>query len=96
MRRLLIVVAGGVVATVLVTGTAAGHPKFVKGSAGLGDPYFPRAGNGGYNVPHYGIDLPLQAEPNFMRARTKILATATENLCDSTSTSGTWESPASV
>ncbi|MGW0842098.1 M1 family metallopeptidase [Streptomyces sp. NPDC002787] len=28
-----------------------------KGSAGLRDPYFPRLGNGGYDVTHYALDL---------------------------------------
>src|SRR5256885_13572551 len=37
------------ISALLLTGTAAGHAKFVKGSAGLGDPYFPKAGNGGYD-----------------------------------------------
>ncbi|WP_338897536.1 M1 family metallopeptidase [Streptomyces sp. TG1A-60] len=32
-----------------------------RGSAGLGDPYFPKLGNGGYDVTHYG--LTLQYEP---------------------------------
>ena len=27
------------------------------GSPGLGDPYFPLAGNGGYDVRHYALDL---------------------------------------
>ena len=80
LRRLLIVLAGGVVATALLTGTAAGHVTFVKGSAGLGDPYFPKAGNGGYDARHYGIAFRYKPKSNFIRARTKILATATENL----------------
>ena len=67
-------------AAVLVTGTAAGHVKFVKGSAGLGDPYFPKAGNGGYDARHYAIEFRYKPKSNFIRARTKILATATENL----------------
>jgi aminopeptidase N len=65
---------------VLLAGTAAGHVKFVKGSAGLGDPYFPKAGNGGYDVRHYGIRFSYKPNPNFIRAQTKVLATATENL----------------
>jgi len=64
----------------LFTGVAAGHVKFVKGSAGLGDPYFPKAGNGGYNVRHYSIQFRYTPKPNFIRARTKIEATATQNL----------------
>jgi aminopeptidase N len=80
LRRLPIVLAGGLVAAVLVTSTAAGHVKFVKGSAGLGDPYFPQAGNGGYDARHYAIEFRYKPKSNFIRARTKILATASENL----------------
>jgi aminopeptidase N len=72
--------AGGVVATALLTGSATAHVNFHKGSAGLGDPYFPKAGNGGYDVRHYAIQFRYVPKSNFLRARTKILATATENL----------------
>lgn len=36
---------------------ATGGPRYVAGSAGGGDPYFPAAGNGGYDVQHYDLDL---------------------------------------
>lgn len=34
-----------------------GGPRYGPGAAGSGDPYFPYAGNGGYDVLHYGLDL---------------------------------------
>ncbi|WP_426765046.1 M1 family metallopeptidase [Pseudarthrobacter sp. 1G09] len=34
-----------------------GSPRYGPGAAGSGDPYFPYAGNGGYDVLHYGLDL---------------------------------------
>ena len=34
-----------------------GRPRFTAGADGAGDPYFPRAGNGGYDVSHYDLDL---------------------------------------
>jgi aminopeptidase N len=38
--------------------------EYVAGSSGIGDPYFPQMGNGGYDVQHYdlniSVDLPLQ------------------------------------
>jgi aminopeptidase N len=61
-------------------GAATAQATFVKGSAGLGDPYFPKAGNGGYDVGHYGIKLRYTPRSNFLSATTKITATATENL----------------
>lgn len=51
------------------------------GSAGLGDPYFPYAGNGGYDVGHYGIDLSYDPPNRHLAATARIRATATEPLC---------------
>ena len=52
----------GVGALVLPGGAAAaqgapGGPRFTAGAAGAGDAYFPFAGNGGYDVRHYGLDI---------------------------------------
>jgi aminopeptidase N len=34
-----------------------GGPSYTAGAPGAGDPYFPFAGNGGYDVQHYDLDL---------------------------------------
>ncbi|GAA4413697.1 M1 family metallopeptidase [Fodinibacter luteus] len=34
-----------------------GKPRFAAGAAGAGDSYFPYAGNGGYDVRHYDLDI---------------------------------------
>jgi aminopeptidase N len=34
-----------------------GLPRFSPGADGAGDPYFPYAGNGGYDVQHYHLDI---------------------------------------
>jgi len=34
-----------------------GSPRYTQGSAGIGDPYFPLAGNGGIDVTHYDLEL---------------------------------------
>ncbi|GAB3321964.1 M1 family metallopeptidase [Geodermatophilus aquaeductus] len=39
-----------------------GSPRFTDGSTSGGDPYFPAAGNGGYDVQHYGLDLSWAAD----------------------------------
>ncbi|MFA9432229.1 M1 family metallopeptidase [Egicoccus sp. AB-alg2] len=42
-----------------------GQPRFVEGAPGVGDEYFPLAGNGGYDVQHYHLELsyePLDPE----------------------------------
>ena len=55
-----VLVAGG--ALVLSAGptaarTGEGGPRYTAGAAGAGDAYFPYAGNGGYDVRHYDLDL---------------------------------------
>ena len=42
-------------AVLVVPAPAASAAEFSPGSAGLGDPYFPLAGNGGYDVGHYSL-----------------------------------------
>ncbi|MGP4024112.1 M1 family metallopeptidase [Actinomadura sp. 3N407] len=72
---------GGAATTALglLAGTAAagtgGH-----GSAGLGDPYFPSYGNGGYNVSHYDIRLRYQPRDDRLWGTTTVLARATQVL----------------
>jgi len=55
----LAVVLGAVVVAVPGGATAApgGEPTYSAGAAGAGDAYFPFAGNGGYDVRHYDLDL---------------------------------------
>lgn len=50
------------------------------GSAGMGDPYFPLLGNGGYDVLHYNIDLVYDSEKETISGETAIEAVATEDL----------------
>jgi aminopeptidase N len=53
---------------------------FTPGSAGLGDPFFPLAGNGGYDVSHYGLDLSYEPAGNQLTGTATITATATQDL----------------
>ena len=50
------------------------------GSAGLGDPFFPLSGNGGYDVASYRISLGYQPGRDRITATTRISATATQDL----------------
>ncbi|MGZ5315803.1 MAG: M1 family metallopeptidase [Solirubrobacterales bacterium] len=50
------------------------------GSPGLGDPYFPRAGNGGYQVEHYGLRIGFKPRRGTIRARARLSARATQAL----------------
>lgn len=73
------------VALVAVTAAPAGaapggpdpaHP----GAAGVGDPYYPLDGNGGYDVRHYGLDLRYTPASDVLAGTATILARATEHL----------------
>ncbi|WP_026360420.1 M1 family metallopeptidase [Amycolatopsis nigrescens] len=58
--------------------TAAAAPG--PGAGGVGDPYYPGAGNGGYDVAHYDIRLTYQPATDLLSGSTTILATATQDL----------------
>jgi hypothetical protein len=57
----------------------AGHPT--PGAAGIGDPYFPLLGNGGYDALHYALDLDLDVAAGSINAATATIdAKATQDL----------------
>ncbi|MEU6863477.1 M1 family metallopeptidase [Streptomyces sp. NPDC046876] len=53
-----------------------GHPA----AAGAGDPYFPKLGNGGYDVTHYGLTLTYDPDSGRLDGTAEITAKATEHL----------------
>jgi aminopeptidase N len=66
------------VVTALLTTPASAAPT--PGSPGLGDPIYPGAGNGGYDVEHYDIRLTYQPATDELSGTTTILAKATQDL----------------
>jgi aminopeptidase N len=68
------------VAAVLLVPSAPASAQGVAGSPGLDDPFFPFAGNGGYDVRHYSLELDYERANNTLDAEARILATATQNL----------------
>ncbi|MGW7252860.1 M1 family metallopeptidase [Streptomyces sp. NPDC054834] len=52
----------------------------VPGGSGLHDPYFPKAGNGGYDVTHYGLTLSYDPARHHLTGTAVITARATEAL----------------
>ena len=50
-------------ASVTFPALGAAGTDFHPGSSGLGDPYFPLDGNGGYEVEHYSLDLKYTPTP---------------------------------
>ncbi|MFI0963892.1 M1 family metallopeptidase [Streptomyces sp. NPDC021080] len=50
------------------------------GAAGVGDPYFPKMGNGGYDVTHYGLTLSYDPEDKRLTGKAEITARALQDL----------------
>jgi aminopeptidase N len=69
-----------VAAAVAVPSPAWAAEPFTPGSAGLGDPFFPLAGNGGYDVGHYSLQLGYDPATRRLDGTAIIQATATQNL----------------
>ena len=66
------------VAVVLLSATASAAPG--PGAAGVGDSYYPLAGNGGYDVAHYDLRLTYQPATDLLSGTTTISATTTQDL----------------
>lgn len=50
------------------------------GAAGVRDPYFPKLGNGGYDVRHYALDLAYEPDSGELTGTATITARATQDL----------------
>lgn len=59
---------------------AAAGENFQPGAPGLGDPYYPLDGNGGYNVARYLLDLSYDPASDVLAGTATIRARATHNL----------------
>ncbi|MCU1515605.1 MAG: peptidase rane alanine aminopeptidase, partial [Pseudarthrobacter sp.] len=57
-----------------------GGADYQPGAPGLGDPYFPLDGNGGYDVDHYELDLSYDPLTNILGGTATITAKATQDL----------------
>lgn len=56
--------------------TVVGRP----GAAGIGDPFYPELGNGGYDVGHYALDLAYDLATGLLEGQATITAVATHDL----------------
>jgi aminopeptidase N len=68
-----------VVAAAFAAGTA-GAAGFTPGADGAGDPFFPQAGNGGYDVSHYSLALDYDPGTHVLTGAAVVTATATQSL----------------
>ncbi|MFF1451834.1 M1 family metallopeptidase [Streptomyces sp. NPDC058274] len=67
-------------AAALVLTACSGGVHGTPGAAGVRDPYFPKAGNGGYDVTHYGLTLSYDPDGRDLTGSAEITARATKNL----------------
>src|SRR4051794_29123954 len=68
------------VATCALALPASAGAAFAPGSPGLGDPFFPLGGNGGYDVGHYALTLAYDPATKVLDGHARITATATQDL----------------
>ncbi|MFF3317624.1 M1 family metallopeptidase [Streptomyces sp. NPDC003035] len=61
-------------------GVDIGGVRGTPGAAGLRDPYFPKLGNGGYDVTHYALDLAYDPRSGRLDATAMITARAGQDL----------------
>ena len=65
----------------LAAGVAqAGGASFEPGAPGLGDPYFPLDGNGGYDVKHYLLEITYDPATDVLTGKATISARAKSSL----------------
>ncbi len=64
----------------LMLGTAAAATAQTAGTPGVGDPYYPLLGNGGYDVQHYTVELNVDVENELIAGVTTIEAVAAQSL----------------
>jgi len=81
MRRRLALVISFVLCAALLPGAAtAAGPAFSPGAPGVGDPYYPLDGNGGYDVQHYDLELGYDPATDVLGGTATITARATQDL----------------
>ena len=78
MRTVRLLTAASTLLLTLAAPAAA--ERYTAGSAGLGDPYFPFAGNGGYDAVHYDLDLAYDDATDVLEGRVLMTATATQDM----------------
>ncbi|MEV6617569.1 M1 family metallopeptidase [Streptomyces sp. NPDC051051] len=79
VRAVAVAAVWGLALPLALSGCDGSGPDDV-GGAGVGDPYFPKAGNGGYDVRHYGLDLAYDPAGRRLSGTARLTARATEPL----------------
>jgi aminopeptidase N len=79
----LVAVVGSVAclaAVASVPGPAQARVGYAPGASGVGDPYFPLEGNGGYDAQEYLLDVSYDPATDRLDGRVVVVAKATQNL----------------
>ena len=80
LRHAMLKVGVVVLTVVALQAGPAAAAEFTPGSAGLGDPYFPLAGNGGYDVGNYSLVFSYDPSTRVLDGTATVTATATQDL----------------
>ncbi|MER5884809.1 M1 family metallopeptidase [Streptomyces sp. NPDC001941] len=78
MHRRLIVPSA--LAASLLLAIPASAADYTPGAPGIGDPYYPASGNGGYDVSHYDLRLKYQPKTDLLEGTATLIATTRQNL----------------
>ncbi|MFE7275068.1 M1 family metallopeptidase [Streptomyces sp. NPDC057623] len=73
-------VALTVASALVVLAACGGGVQGTPGGSGVRDPYFPKAGNGGYDVTHYDLDLGYDPGEEHLTGTATLTARATQDL----------------
>ncbi|MEU0119262.1 M1 family metallopeptidase [Streptomyces bobili] len=79
-RRPALLAAVPLAVTALLTAADPALAAGPVGTPGVGDPYFPLAGNGGYHVDHYGLTLRYDPATRHLDGKAVLTARATQAL----------------
>ncbi|MFJ9241643.1 M1 family metallopeptidase [Streptomyces sp. NPDC101776] len=75
-----IIAPGALAAASLMLAIPASAASYSPGAPGIGDPYYPAYGNGGYDVSHYDLRLQYQPATDELAGTATILARTTQDL----------------
>ena len=76
----IVALAAALLTLLAVAAAPAAATSYVAGAPGSGDPFFPFAGNGGYDVKHYSLNIQYDRAANQLDGFAVIRARATQNL----------------
>jgi Peptidase family M1 domain/Immune inhibitor A peptidase M6/Peptidase M1 N-terminal domain len=79
MRRVLTIMMAAALCAATLS-AAATDDGFTPGAPGIGDPYFPLAGNGGYDVTHYRLGVGYDPATDVLTGVATVTADATQDL----------------